>query len=250
MQIQKDATDYKSEFQNYFIVAIVGAAICLISTIADVVCFVKEAPDVWDTITTWLEITGILVWGVGMMLIGVKSENLGYRNDDAGIYGWFLILYSIALVVIAIFANEESIIEGAMGYVWTILEILFPALMYARFQEEEIKKGVEKNFEGLGFGMGLVALSAVLMFLVIKIPVWTLGIYEDNLIDFSIDAYAPLYHKSKGLAKLTRYILEHFETIATVLLSLKAFGYFISLCSTCGLNTYATNVRRNRKITA
>lgn len=235
--------DYKSILKNSFITAIIGAGLCLVSIILTIFFNIKGIEN-YDNLTQWTAIIGFIVWGIGMLMVGGKSNDIGYENEDASEYGMLIIMQGIILGIIFFFASKESYVEGIMGYIWIILEILFPCLMFVKFQDEEEGKSREKNFEGIGIGMGLAAIAVILMFLSIKIPVWTVG---DSVVELSTNRYGEVYMKANKFAIVGKFIMHNFNLITTIFLILKGLGYLISFCSTCGITDYTTNVRRYLK---
>ena len=213
----------KTTIGKYFKVAIIGALICTISSIIDIV-MVSTASETLSALSDWILILGAIVWGIGLIGAGNLICKTGHTETGVVSAGGAMILWAIALIVYQIFADEEHMsYDGVSFYVWTAVTLLGPVIFYFSLKQDEDN---EDHFLGwAAFGMGAVILSELLFIGVILLIIWT-----SSGAGTSIHNYGEyiVVEESKYSA-LGSWLLENFKLVSIILASVTTLGFVLAL---------------------
>lgn len=223
-----------------FTIAIVGAIITLISAGLDLLDVIKEK-DGANNLSTWLGIIGYIVWGVGLARAGAKITSMGHKETGITSAGGALIFGAIILICFKLFAKEETYLNGAMGYVWTGLMLLGPAIFYFSLKQEKDKE--DKYFDSAGMGMGIVILTTILLFAAWKIAA---SVGEGHGIKYTSNEYFKAVEISP-VARVGLWILKNYKLVMIIATAAITLGYFISLCSMCCYKTVIEELNADKK---
>lgn len=223
-----------------FTIAIAGAIITLISAGLDLLDVIKEKESA-NALATWFGIIGYATWGVGLARAGSKITTMGHKETGITTAGGSLIFGAIILICFELFANEETYLNGAMGYVWTGLMVLGPTIFYFSLKQEKDKE--DKYFDSAGIGMGIVIITTILVFAAWKIAA---SVGEGNGIKYTSNAYFEAVEISP-VARIGLWIIEHQKLVLTIAGGAIALGYFISLCSMCCYKTVIEELNQDKR---
>lgn len=223
-----------------FTIAIVGAVITLFSAGLDLFDAIKDK-DNDNLLAIWLGIAGYAVWGVGLARAGAKITSIGHKETGITTAGGALIFGAIMLICIELFSEEKDFVKGAMGYVWTGLMILGPAIFYFSLKQEDDKE--DKYFDSAAIGMGIVAITTILLFAAIKIA---MAVAEGHGIKYTSNEYFEAVEISP-VARVGMWIIENYKLVLIIATSATTLGYFVSLCSMCSYKTVIAELEEDKK---
>jgi len=227
--------DYQEVLSQSFKVAAIAAGILFLCEVINIFALVKET-DSFEGITTWFGIACLFVWGGALVKAGNKICDMGHKETGVISAGGALIFWAIVLIAEELFAKEESFIEGAMGYVWTILELLGPAIVYFSFKQEDNKE--DKYFDTAGWGMGAVAISIIIFFAAFKIMLYSLdggGISMHAAGDYVV------IEQSK-IGSIGVWIAKHFKMVCIICTSVSALGILLAFGSMCSYKGFINDL--------
>lgn len=222
-----------------FKIAAFGAAICVISSIFDIIMAVKET----DSLTTVSEVSmiiGLIIWGVGLIGAGNTLCRMGHLETGVRSAGGALILWAIISIVSLFVIKEDTDPVSAKALIWDGLWLLGPAIFYFSLKQEKDKE--DKFFDSAAMGIGM---SAVCYILLVVAIVLAMGAMEGHGVSMRThgDYFEVSY--SKGFA-VGKWVAEHYKLVGIILTSVSTLGYLVAFGSMCTHNDFINDLKEEK----
>lgn len=236
----ENSTDAKELMCKSFKVAVWGAAICVVSSILDIISAVKES-DSLETPATLILILGLLVWGIGLAGAGNKLTSTGHTSTGVTSAGGALIFWALVELTMLLFLDEDAILSGgAKFWIFFALELIGPAIFYLSLKQEKNKE--DKFFDTAATGIGAVAICYIVTAAALLIVFYTMkggGMSQRTMGSYVVVEY------SKG-AGLGFWIAEHYKLVMIVISSVTTIGFLMAFGSMCTYDDFLKDLKEEK----
>ncbi|RXE71522.1 hypothetical protein ED352_04825 [Muribaculaceae bacterium Isolate-002 (NCI)] len=229
----------KTMLGKSFKIAAIGAAICLISSIFDIIMSVKET----DSLTTLSEVSmiiGLILWGIGLIGAGNTLCRMGHLETGVRSAGGALILWAIISIVSMFVIKEDTDPVSAKFLIWEGLWLIGPAIFYFSLKQEKNKE--DKFFDTAAMGIGTAAVCEILLVAAILLAMSAMeghGVSMKSRGEYIEVSY------SKGFA-VGKWIAENYKFVTIVLSSVSTLGYLMAFGSMCSHNDFINDLKEEK----
>lgn len=234
-----DRPEAKTMLGKSFKIAAIGAAICLIGSIFDVIMFVKETVSLM-TLSEVSMIIGLIIWGIGLIGAGNTLCRMGHLETGVRSAGGALILWAIIAIVSMFVIKEDSDPVSAKCLICEGLWLIGPAIFFFSLKHEKNKE--DKFFDTAAMGIGTAAVCQLLLVVAIALVMSAMeghGVSMNSTGDYIEVSY------SKGFT-VGKWVAENFKLVTIVLSSASAFGHLMAFGSMCSHNDFINDLKEKK----
>lgn len=222
-----------------FKVAALGAAICVISSIFDIIMSVKET-DSFLTISEITMILGLVIWGAALIGAGNTLCRMGHLETGVTTAGGALIFWAIISIISMFVIKEDADPVSAKSLIWEGLWLIGPGIFYLSLKQDKDKE--DKFFDTAAIGVGIAAVCNILFVAAIVLAI---GAAEGHGVSMrSTGNYIQVsYSKSFTIGE---WVIENFKLVSIVLSSVSTLGYLLAFGSMCTHNDFINDLKEEK----